>query len=491
MPHNDLAWAIEDVKGRAPAIQKYRRMYEGDHPTILENQATLSPLMRDLLEELSDNLCDDVVDEPTDRLAVKAWTGVTDAAETPDADGARPADTLGDAANDVWETNRGPARFRQIVRDAWMAGDGYAIVESDDNGRARFYPQAPEQMAVRYHGAIPDLIQVAAKLWLDGKRWRANLYYGPEDPGGPRLERYATKGTSPGGGVPDPKAFLPLPGVSETGEALAVEGKGWAMLPVFHFPADEVGRYGRSCIKDVVPLQNLLNKSITDMVTAMEEVALPGRWATGVTSALDENGNERPLYRRTKSALEIMRTSATDASFGQFPGADLSQFLSVQESYRLEIARKGYLPRGSVGLGDGATSGLHLLVEEGRQIKRVKGAQRDMGWTLRQMMAYALTVDLGRPVAVGDLNIEWERAETRDDQALWELLMLKKDLGVPDRQILLEGGYTPDQVDEWLDGKAEQDDAMEGGRMSVPGAGIGLLAMAPGAPAGAPDPAQV
>ena len=86
----------------------------------------------------------------------------------------------------------------------------------------------------------------------------------------------------------------------------------------------------------------------------------------------NDDGSEKPLYRRAKSALEVMRTSSPDASFGQFPAADLGPFLTVQESLRREIARKGYLPLSSVGL-DGAApaSGIALLVQDGRQVKRV------------------------------------------------------------------------------------------------------------------------
>lgn len=474
----DLAWAIDDVKRRAPVIARRRRYYEGEHPTVVDvNSPTLSPFMRDLLTDLSDNLCDDVVDEPVDRLAIQAFTStVPGVAETVTA---------------TMEANRFDTRLSVIFRDAWLAGDGYAIVEQDPNGDWRFYRQQPEQMAVRYSALLPDLIQVAAKVWQDGKRWRVTLYYGKDSDGGARVEKYASKGTSPNG-IPEARAFRPLEGQDDQGEPNALQGADWDRVPVFHFPADEVGCYGRSVLTDVIPLQDLLNKSVADLVTAMEDVALPQRFATGIQAQYNDDGSEKPLYRKSRSALEIIRTAATEAQFGQFDGADLSQFLAVQESWRSEIARKGYLPPHSVGLGGETPTGISLLVTEGRQIKRVKNAQRNWGWVVRDMAAYMASKTLGRPVDVSMLDLEWERPETRDDQAMWELLLLKRDLGVPDEVILTEGGYDADEVKGWLEDKA----ASTGGRNSQPGEEVGtlggldaLLPVGPVGPAGAPQPA--
>lgn len=462
--HPDLTWAIQDIRDRAQRVAKYRDMYEGNHPSMLDSGKTLAPVMHDLLEELNDNLCDDVVDEPVARMGLKSITS-TDSA-------------VAAAAGDAFEANKGHARLSYLFRDSWMAGDAFAIVEQDRLGRPRFYAQSPEQMAVRYSPTMPDDIELAAKVWKEGRRWRITLYYGPEHPEGPKMERYASKGSSGDGGVPEARAFLPLEGEDENGLPLAVQPTEWDRIPVFHFPSGEVGRYGRSVLSDVIPLQLVLNKSAVDMVVAMEEVALPGRWATGISVMYNDDGTEKPLFRRAKSALEVMRTSSTDAKFGQFSAADLSQFLTVQKDYRAEIARKGYLPLRSVGLGEGGgqPSGISLLVEEGRQVKRVKDARRDWGGEIKEMLAYMLRLN-GTAVESKALSLEWERAETRDDQALWELIMIKADMGVPKQVLLEEGGYDAADVRGWL----EDDNvgALEGGRVSAPGTGLGFLATSP------------
>lgn len=472
-PTQDVLWALDEVGRRAPVLAKRRRYYEGNHDSMLPPGKTLSRNLRDLLEDLSDNLCDDVVDEPVSRLEITNFTGKSEG--------------VGQKAWDWWERERGAARARATHRDAWGLGDGIVMVQEGPDGKAHPYVQSPEQFAVRYARDEPDKIELAAKVWKDGKRYRLNLYYAPEtgQTTGGRIERWSTRGLGVDGAIPQPKAWARL----SDGTAEPVEEQAWTRLPVFHFPADEVGRYGRSVLTDVIRLQDVLNKSCVDLVVAMEDVALPQRVATGVQVEIDpDTGQEKPLFRKSSSD-QMIRTGSHEAKFMQFDGADLTQFLKVQSAYRAEIARKGYLPLHSVSLEQAEyPSGIALLVAEGRQIKRVQTGQ-EWGLEWRAMVAYALGLE-GVSVEPQDLDVEWAPIETRDERALIETLALKKDLGVPSRQLLLEAGYDEDDVEEWEDEREAQALAISGGRASVPGAGLPTVRQQPPqGPAGAPQPA--
>lgn len=467
----DVQWALDDLVGRLPSLRTRRAYYEGRHRSAIPPGKTLSQTLRELLVDLSDNLCDDVVDEPVSRLAITNWTGTSDG--------------QGQAAMDWWDTNRGDARARETHRNAYMAGDGYVMVQKDSGGKARMYVQQPEQIAVRYSTDLPDLVEVAAKVWRDGKRYRMNLYYTSSSDGGARMERWATKGLGQDGGMPQARAFQPL---AEDGKQAVETGVDWdEFLPIFHFPTDEVGRYGRSVLTDVIPLQDVLNKSVVDLVTAMEDVALPQRYATGVQVEIDATtGEEKPLFRRS-STDQMLRTGSTEARFGQFDAANMTQFLDVQTAFRLRIAGKGYLPLHSVSLDTTGTapSGISLLVAEGRQIKRVKTAQNDWDDVWKAATAYALTLD-GVPTQPDDLDVEWAPAETRDERALAETVGLKVDLGLPKREALIELGYDEDDVDGWMDDAAAQAEAIAGGRRSLPSAGLPTMTPPPPTqPAGA------
>ena len=491
----DVGWALDDLNQRAKALKRRRDYYEGRHVSVIPPGKTLSPLLQELLEDLVDNLCDDVVDEPVARLSITNWTdpSMADTADLPDDDtedtpGTPPAPeqvNRGELAQDLWDTNRGQTRANATHRDGWRSGDAWNIVERAKDGTVRWFPQRPECMAARYQEDNPDTLDVVAKVWKSGRAYRMNLYYGPDSAGGGRLERWASAGSSHDGGAPQAKAFVQMTSTTDDGT------RDWPRIPVFHFPADEVGGYGRSVLTDVIPLQDLLNKSVADLVVAMEDVALPQRYGTGIQTSYEPDGTETPLRRRARSAADMLTTASKDAAFGQFPGADMSQFLSVQTAWRLEIARKGYLPAYSVAGPTGSSStpasGLSMLVQEGRLLKRCKNAQEDWGWVWTEQMAYMLTLS-GTPTVPADLDLEWAPIATRDETALWELLTLKSGLGVPKRQVLMEGGYDQDQVDDWLDAEA----TAPGGRLGFPGTGIGGVASItmPGVSGGVAVPAD-
>lgn len=502
MPISDLPWAIGDLTSRAPHLQRLRRYYEGQHDQVIPDGRTLSRTMRDLLDRMRDNLCDDVVDEPVERLEVLAWRDTQ-------ADG---EDTQGTAASDLWDQSRGPQWVREVFRSSFREGDGYAIVQRNARGQVRAYPQRADAMAVRYSADNPGEVEVAAKAWRKGRGWRINLYYAPQvDPnapvqapqgiryGQPWVERYTSRGTSSDGTIPGARSFQPV--TDADGQGAPVEALEGDRIPVFHYPADEWGRYGRSSLDDVTPLQDALNKSLCDLLVAGEFTALPQRWATGVQVEYDPvTGDEKPLFRT--GAERMIRTGSKDAAFGEFAAGDMSQFLNVQTMLRMEIARKGKLPLYSVSLDASAAapSGLSLLVAEGRQVKRVLAAQSDSGLVLREQMAYMLTLD-GKPTTAADLEVTWRPPQTRDEQALAEVLAAKVALGLPERQALIEWGYDAAEVDQWLaDAAAAREDAAArladtmGGRISevpvpMPLAAQGGMAVAPPqAPAGASAP---
>lgn len=467
----DVTWAIEDIRGRLDHYNLMGHYYEGDHRLVFATEKFRSAF-GDLFREFADNMCDDIVDEPVNRLTFQGWTAKDDA--------------VAQAATDKWELCKGDARANSVHRDAWGKGDGFLLVWPDKNGVSRLYPQQPEQMAVRYDIDNPDEITVAAKVWRHGKGYRLNLYYDT------RLERYATKGTTNAGGLPAPKNFEPFTETHADGTVQDWLEQHTYGQPVWHFPADEVGRYGRSVIKDCIPLQDALNKTVADMLVAMEFHALPQRWATGVQVEKDTEGNDISPFQT--GGERVWWTAAEGASFGQFAQADLVGFLDVQDGFRLEIARKGALPAYMVnvrGVKGSAPSGISLLIADGRMVKRVKNGQRDWAPVWEGAMAQALLMDGHAVTDATDLDIEFGEASTRDDEALVKVLTSKvNDLGVTKHQAQVEMGYDPELIGEMEDDKAAATPAFgavpEGGRMTGPGpGGMNALEAAMGKP-GAP-----
>jgi len=471
MPKADLDWAISDVKMRAPHYELARRYDEGRHRLLFASEKFRNAFGL-MFREFADNFCDDVVDANTDRLQIIGWTSNDEVLDL--------------YLDEAWEANHGASRTGAIHRHAYREGDGFGMVQETPDHRGRMFKMDPTEMAVRYSDDNPDEKAVAARVWKTGKRWRITLYY-PD-----HLERYTSRGSSADGGIPGVNAFSPVTDQAD-GEARAELTR----IPVYHFPNGELSSYGRSLLRGVIPVQDALNKTVADLLVDMERTALPQRHATGVELPRDPvTGEEYDPWKDLKPG-ELLWTKAKEARFGEFAGANLTQFLDVADSFRIAIARKGYLPPHSIVLRTGqsaasAMSGVALLVGEGRSVKLGRDRQRDWGPEHREMMAHLLSIDTLQNVTGGDLSEQWAPVETRDMKALLEELMLKKDLGVPLKRLLEEAGYTSDEAEEFVEEVGVQLDAhraalsvLEGGRPAIPlGDARPLEQMLPSAPDG-------
>jgi hypothetical protein len=300
--------------------------------------------------------------------------------------------------------------------------------------------------------------------------------------------------------MPKASAFQPLrSGDPALGGAESYVDDSGHGIPVFHYPNGDLSCYGKSILRGVIPLQDALNKAVADMLVTMEGHAAPIRWARGIEVERDPvTGQEKDPFKGANQPGSILRTGSKDALFGQFDAAQMDGFLDVQDSFKIEIARKGYLPPYAITLRSGnasAPSGISLLVAEGRTIKLARDRQRDWGTEHRREMAYLASLETGTQVDPLDLDCEWAPPETRDEKALIEMLLMKKDLGVPPRQLLIEAGYSSDEVDKFLDEAADTEQqaaavfsVLTGGRQAVSPADAQTLNASLGVPAGPVPP---
>lgn len=474
MPASDLTWAIDDVKARADRYRLAREYDEGNHRLLFATEKFRNSF-GDLFQEFADNFCDDVLDSITDRVQILGWSAEDKALAT--------------TVDDLWTKTRGEAVTSDTFRNGYREGDGFTIVAQKPDGTVKRYRQKnPGLIAIRYDD--DDEKAVVAKVWkVPGtRRWRINLMY-PD-----HLERYGSAGSSAQGALPKASAFSllaendPLLGQGEKAE------EAWDAIPVFHYPNGPLGEYGRSLLTGVIPLQDAFNKSVADMLVAMEEVALPGRYAIGVQGKIDpETGREvEPFTKRSPGSMYRVGGKRSEVEFGQFQAASMDGFLNVQDSLKIEIARKGLLPPSAITLRSWTTtasvSGVALLVAEGRTIKAARRKHRDWGSEARAEMAYMASLKMAADVQPEDVEPQWVPPETRDMKALLEEVTMKRDLGVPLETCLVELGYDADDARQWA---ADLEDAIsDQGRQEAEAArtALGSVAGGLGIPSAPPAP---
>ncbi|MET0646390.1 MAG: phage portal protein [Pyrinomonadaceae bacterium] len=413
--------ALKELAARSSAYRKARAYYDGRHQLAFATEKFQSAF-GSLFKKFADNLMPPVVDAVKDSLVVTGFN-----VEAGDG-------SLADQAWKLWQDGRLARRAGQVHKEALRAGDAYLIVWPDREGRPSFHPNKAHLCTVNYDDEDSERVSSAVKLWQRGdKRYRLNVYYSD------RIEKYVTRQSHPGGMPESSKAF----------DIFEMQGEPWPLenpygvVPVFHFANNaDIGETGRSELADSMSLQDALNKAVLDKMVAMEFAAFPQRYAIGLEVETDPVTG-RPI--NPFQGVERWVTVGNDnAKFGQFEGANLEQFLKVQDSFRMEIARVSGTPLHYFFLQTSVPSGEALKTIEKRFVKKVKDRQGSFGQVWEDVIALALKMSgensFGESSDVR-LFAQWEDPAPASDGERLDNIIKKQDIGIDEEQALIEAGY--------------------------------------------------
>lgn len=412
---------------------KTERYYDGDHDLAFATEK-FANTFGTLFREFALNLCPVICDAIRDKLQIDGFS-VDDASDTQ-------AGSLRSDTRSIWHRNRMASRAGEIHKEVLKNGDAYVIVWPNARGEAVFYANRAQQVDVVYDDEDPGRIVSAAKLWRDAdKHIRLNLFY-PD-----RIERYISRKPVEGA-LPDAKDLLPL----RSSQSAAVLTNPFGVVPVFHFANNaDLAQLGRSEMEAAIPVQDGLNKSVLDMLVAMEFSAYRQRWAAGIEIDYDNDGKVVAPFKAGIDHLWI--TGNPDAKFGDFAAAELEQFLKVKDSFRVDIASVTGTPLHYLLQSRGDyPSGESLRRSETRFIAKVRDRQKNFGRVWADVMEFALKIKGHAPCR---LITEWEDPSPISERERLENLVLKKQLGVADEQILTEAGYGLVDIDRMRNGDGD------------------------------------
>ncbi|WP_404465225.1 phage portal protein [Micrococcus antarcticus] len=323
-----------------------------------------------MVADLRENICVPAVTGFVDEIQIESWSG-----GAVDRSLADEMDRLSDLV------------FTELFR----TGNAYVIVsERADGSRLAVY-QPSDSVVPVVDAEDPTVLAHAVKVWVDARRFgRALVLYTD------RVERYVTSSEV----VAARGSVVRMP-TDESGwfadgdEADPhVEAHDFGAVPVVWFKRDpdDMWGAGHSILSDVLPLQDLLNKSLADAAILAEAYSrplyyilkmaaqaavptLPGQ--TNPLAGAVTNGPDLPVSRRPPFDATRQQILAVDGEgpVGKFEPSDLSKLVEMRADVRQSVSNVTGLPSFHfIPTGGDVPSGESLKVISRRQAAVVRRA---------------------------------------------------------------------------------------------------------------------
>lgn len=438
---SDLVYAIKNHRAARPCQEEAREFYEGNVAELIDN-----PRLRALFSRGEHgyrlNFARGVVTSRLNRLEISSVS-------SPDESQAEILDYL-------WKRNLLSGEIHDTHEGFLSLGEGYVIVlpaeDSDDDRDVDIWFNDAAQMRLFYHEENPRKKKFAIKQWqMADEKTRVNLYY-PGAPG--RIERYISVDKLGGNTVED-SDFEPYvdDDEAEWPEPLPIDGE----LPIFHFRTKRT--YGRPEHKEAFGPQNGVNKLVATMMGSVDYQGLPQRYAIqegGASNAddvseVDEdfgdevNADETkdPDLKASPGSMWLLRGIK---SVGQLDSAKPDVYLEPWRELVNAMSTTTDTPMHVFKAGGQMPTGETRRAAEMPLTNRVRDLQRIATPEWLGVFSYALRL---AGVTDPQVVITWKNPATYDDKDVWDAADKQLKAGVHPRQVLLERGYTAEQIDSW------------------------------------------
>lgn len=414
MSSSDVKTIYDAIGAKKQTLTRQIGYYEGNQPTVYLTQR-LREIFRGVDMVFTENWCSVVVDACKDRINLSGFQ-IKDARVQTLLDEAWGENEMGIEADDIHET-------------ALVCGEAYLIVwPNEETGETEAYYNDPRMVEIIYSPLNPRRKLFAGKMWAaeDGTG-RMTLYYSDH------LEYYGTQQKIEE--VSAATAFLPL----------LAEGQIWptneyGVVPVFCFKPN---RNRQSDLVNVVPIQNGVNKLLSDMMVAAEYGAFRQRWV--ITNA-DMQGK---VSSQPGEMLQIPPGDGQeqDVSVGEFNITDLDNYLKAIDNLSNAIGKVTGTPRHYFFTQGGDPSGEALIAMEAPLNKKAQGRIERFSAVWQEVAVFIAQIG-GMQVKKMDVTPIFDEPETIQPKTQAEIIKLQTDAGIPLVTALREAGWSDAQIEK-------------------------------------------
>ena len=417
---NDIKLAYETIISKRHQHDEAFAYYDGNQPLVYANER-LRDIFKGQQVRFTENWCALVIDAVKERIQIGDVV-------TPEG--------LEDLIHQIWEENHLGIVSDDVHEAALITGEAYLIIWPDaDTGNVEIYYNDPRLCHAFYDPEHPRRMRMAAKMWVDedDECYRMILYY-PD-----HLEYYRTKQKAVNVGTWE--AFVPDDTEYPDGKAVNPFGR----IPVFHFKIRE--RFLRGDLYDVIPIQNGINKLLTDMMVAAEYGAFRQRWiiSNADVSVLKNAPNE------------IWHIPAGDgmgqqSQVGEFSPTDLNNYLDAVERLAADISRITRVPLHYFYSKGGYPSGEALLAMESPLNFKARDRIERFEPVWRDAIAFAMRI-AGADVESRDVVINWLSIQTMQPETEAKVRLMDIQAGIPLEVSLKRSGWTQAEIEDLREAK--------------------------------------
>lgn len=397
----------ENTQRAGDEVRLYREYYEGEHRLKLTTEMKkMMQIDDDRLDRYNDNYCAMVVDAMADRMTVDRIA----VSENKEDAGQKWVDELMNA-------NRFDGLQMDIREAALRDGETFVMMQYDDTAARMglFHELAwdGDVGVIVVMDASYRHIVAGVKAWYDGDIKRVNIYYQNS------VEKYITEEGS--------TDLKPIEGPE--GKLVTERDGKIAGVPIVRFSRK---KKATSELKNVIPLQDSLNRTLVSMVMAAELTAFSVMFAVGwqppqaispgmIYHAKLTNADGTTVVPQSDEEAKAMVAMLNAYRLERIQGGSLTELINQADWIIAQIEKVTSTP---VDLG-GGSSGEYLKQLDVRLQGKIEGAQVRFGNSYEDMVKLAAKQSTLFGVAnaptLETISTEWKSAEIRNDADVLKL----------------------------------------------------------------------
>lgn len=420
-------------------LKRYDDYYRGDHRLQFAS-TKFREAFGSLFSEFSDNFCELVVDSVEERLNVEGFR-LEGAGSAADKD-----------AWDMWQRNDLDAASQIAHTEALVKRESAVIIWKGADGQPEITVEDPLEVIVATDSARRRVRTAALKRWVgEDKRLYGTLYL----PDG--IYKFQSQQER------DWFSYSQwTEHVKVEWERREVADEAWPLpnplgkvpvVPLVNRPR-LIGA-GESEIAAVIPLQDAVNKLVSDMLLASEFGAFRQKWGTNIELEVDpDTGQPKEPFKVAVDRLWVApppTNGQPPTQFGEFSQTDLAPYVKaidtiVQHMASITRTPQHYFIQNS---GGQPPSGESIKSAETGLVSKARRKMRHFGESWEEVIRLGFAVMEDERANITGMQTIWRDPESRTESELVDALVKMGSLGVPREALWERWGASPQEIAKW------------------------------------------